>query len=245
MGRVQARDGTLAQATASYHKAMSGVWPKRREQERQEVPLELADYLFAHGAQAQAALELVGLAQQSHIPVTLQERAGRKLLAFHQAMQALSLFQEIVHNDSHDGNAWAGLGEAQFDLKDYQPAGESLKNAVTWGSVDDNATSRLQTVEQILALDPSIRGLAVAERYRRSLDLLQQTSNLLKSCKPPADGAALEMRAARQLKGNRPQNTESIAENISLAEDLWDGNQTWCGSPAPQALALLLPLLAK
>ncbi len=245
MGRVQARDGTLAQTTASYHKAMSGVWPKGREQERQEVPLELADYLFAHGAQAQATLELVGLAQQSHIPATLKERAGRKLLAFHQAMQALSVFQEIVHNDSHDGNAWAGLGESQFDLKDYQPAQESLKNAVTWGSVDDNATSRLQTVEQILALDPAMRGLTVAERYRRSLDLLQQTSDLLKSCKPPADGAALEMRAARQLKGNRPQNTESIAENINLAEDLWQANQKWCGTSAPQPLALLMPLLAK
>ncbi len=232
MGRVEARNGTLAQTIASYHKAMSGVWPKGREQERQEVPLELADYLFAHGAQAQAALELVGLAQQSHIPVTLKERAGRKLLAFHQAMQALSVFQEIVHNDSHDGNAWAGLGEAQFDLKDYQPAEESLKNAVTWGSVDDIATSRLQTVEQILALDPSMRGLTVAERYRRSLDLLQQTLDLAKGCKAaPATGpslSGLEVRAAMQLKQNRPQNTESIAENVNLAEDLWQANQKWC-----------------
>ena len=58
MARITAGEGTLAQVTAAYHKAIFGVWPKAREQEHQEVSLELADYLFKQGAQAEAALEL-------------------------------------------------------------------------------------------------------------------------------------------------------------------------------------------
>jgi hypothetical protein len=130
-------------------------------------------------------------------------------------------------------------------LKDYQSTADSLQNAVTWGTVDDHAASRLQAAQQILSLDPSTQGLPPAERYRRSVYLLQQTLDLVKGCKGALGLSMLQMRATSQLNQNRPENTESVAENISLSVDLWKTNQKSCGTPAPAALTLLMPLLAK
>jgi tetratricopeptide (TPR) repeat protein len=247
MARVTAKEGTLAQTSANYHKAIFGVWPKGREQDRQEAELELADYLFAHGAQAEAALELVGLARQSQTSLAMKERAGRKLLSFHEPGQALAVFQEIVATNPHDGNAWAGLGEAQFDLGNYPSAEVSLQNAATWGSTDQNIDARLKTAQEILSMDPSMRGVSVSERYHHSVTLLQHMLDLVEMCKPTLanapDLSRLIARASQQLKQERPENTEMAGANVSMAEDLWDANQKWCGTSPDPALALLMPLL--
>jgi CIC family chloride channel protein len=245
MARVNAKQGALPQTSASYHKAIFGVWPKGGERERQEAVLELADYLFAHGAQAEAALELVGLARQSQTPLGLKERAAAKLLTFHEPAQAQAIFQEIVAANPHDGNAWSGLGEAQFALADYPSAEVSLKNGATWGSTGQNAAAHLKTTQEILSMDPSMRGLSVSERYHRSVNLLQHMLDLVEMCKPPLanapDVARLISRAENQLKRKRPENTETAAANVTMAQDLWEANQKWCKTPDP-TLDLLMPL---
>jgi tetratricopeptide (TPR) repeat protein len=249
MARVMAKQGTLAQTSAYYHKAIFGVWPKGRELERQEAVLELADYLFAHGAQAEAALELVGLARQSQTSVAMKERAAAKLLSFHEPGQALAVFQEIVGSNPHDGSAWAGLGEAQFNLGDYSSAEVSLQNGATWGTSDQNVTTNLKITQEILSMDPSTRGLSVSARYHRSVNLLQHVLDLVEMCKPPLANAPelsrLIARASQQLKQERPQNTETAGANVSMAEDLWEANQKWCGTSPDPALARLMPLLTK
>jgi tetratricopeptide (TPR) repeat protein len=249
MARVMAKQGTLAQTSAAYHKAIFGVWPKGREQERQEAVLELADYLFAHGAQAEAALELVGLARQNQTTLAMKERAAEKLLSFHEPGQALAVFREIVATNPHDGNAWAGLGEAQFALGDYPSAEVSLQNGATWGSGDQNVAAHLKITQDILSMDPWVRGESVAERYHRSVNLLRHMLDLVEMCKPPLanapDLSRLVARASQQLKQDRSQNTETAGANVSMAEDLWVANQKWCGTSPDPALALVMPLLTK
>jgi tetratricopeptide (TPR) repeat protein len=243
MARITAGEGTLAQVTAAYHKAIFGVWPKAREQEHQEVSLELADYLFKQGAQADAALELSGLAQRPQTPVAMKERVGRKLLAIHEPNHALPIFADVVRTNPQDGNAWAGLGEAQFESAEYQSAQESLQNAEKWGTNED-VDSHLRTAREVLSLDPSARGLTVAEKFRRSAELLRQTLALVSGCDPQAPGLApLVAGATKQMKSNRPENTETAATNITMAEELWEANQKWCIGSASPALKLLMPTL--
>jgi chloride channel protein, CIC family len=249
MARAEAKNATLAQTAASYRKAVFGVWTKGREPDREQVVVELADYLFAHGAQAEAALELVGLARQSQTSLAMKERAATKLLSFHEPAQALAVFQEIVASNPHDGNAWAGLGEAQFALGDYPSAEVSLQNGATWASSDQNLATHLKTTQEILSMDPSVRGASVSERYHRSVNLLRHMLDLVEMCKPPLasapDLSRLVARASQQLKQERPENTETAAANVSMAEELWGANQKWCGASSDPALALLMPLLSK
>jgi tetratricopeptide (TPR) repeat protein len=224
------------------------VWPRGREDERQKLPLELADYLFKQGARAQAALELSSLVQQPQTSVAVKESAGDKLIAIHEPAQAARVFEELVRASPHDGNAWAGLGTAQFDSAEYQASEESLKNAELYGTTED-VEQRLRTAREILSLDPSLRGLRVGERVRRSAELLTQILSLASACQPQA-GSAQELsrlvaNAARQLKSNRPQNTETAAANVNLAGELWEANQKWCRTPASPALTLLMPSLLK
>ncbi len=246
MARITAGEGNLAQTTAAYHKAIFGVWPKAREQEHQEASLELADYLFKQGAQAESALELSGLAQRPQMPVAMKERAGRKLLAIHEPNHAARIFEDLVRTNPQEGNAWAGLGEAQFESANYQSVQESLQNAEKWGTNED-VDSHLRTAREILLLDPSARGLAVAEKFRRSAELLRQTLALVSGCDPPGGNAAELARvvagAAKQLKSNRPENTETAATNVTVAEELWEANRKWCRTSANPAITLLMPTL--
>jgi CIC family chloride channel protein len=248
IARIAVGGGTVVQATAAYHKAIFGVWPRAREQEHQEVTLELADYLFKQGAQAEAALELSGLAQQPQIPTAMKERAAHKLLAIHEPRQAAHVFEKLVATNPHDGNAWAGLGEAQFDLAAYPAAQESLMNALTWGASED-VEQRLRTVREILSLDPSTRGLRPLDRVHHSADLLTQTLALVTACQPPASNAQdlsrLVARATKQSKSHRPENTETATADVTMAGELWEANRKWCGTSASPALQLLMPSLLK
>jgi tetratricopeptide (TPR) repeat protein len=248
MARIAAMDGTRAQVTAAYHKAIFGVWPRAREPEHQEVTMELADYLLKQGAPAEAALELSGLAQQPQTSSVMKKRAGQKLLSIHEPKQAERIFEDLVRANPHDGNAWGGLGEAQFDTGDYQSAQESLKNAEAWGASED-VRPRLETAEEILSMDPSGRGLRPAEKVRRSEELLKQTLALVSPCSRPGSNAQGMSRllesATKQLKSSRPQNTETAAANVALADELWEANRKWCQTPASPALKLLMSALLK
>lgn len=249
VARIWAQEGSVAPATASYHKAIFGVWPRTREQERPAVVLELADYLYKHGAQAEAALELFGMSQQPQTPVALRLRAAQQLLEIHEAKQAVRVFQEILKIENHNGAAWAGLGEAQFDSGDYASARESLENAVTWGRSNENTARLRQAAQEILSLDPSSKALGGRERYRRSAELLKLNLALVSSCNPSADGPAelshLVATAKKELNKNGPENTETAAARLALANEVWAANQKWCKTPASAALQILMPTLSK
>jgi tetratricopeptide (TPR) repeat protein len=249
LARVEAKRGDVTQAKESYHKAIFGVWPHSREQERPEVVLELADYLYKQGAQTEAALELFGMAQQPQAPVALRLRAAHKLLDIHESKQAARAFQKILETDSHNGAAWAGLGKAEFDSGDYASARESLENAVMRGDSDENTGRLLQTSKEILLLDPSSRALGVAERYRRSVELLKQNLALVNTCHPPTDGykevSRLGATAKTLLAKKGPKNAETAAANLALANEVWAANRKWCKTPSSATLQILMPTLSK
>ncbi len=58
-------------------------------------------------------------------------------------------------------------------LDDYRGAQRAFKTALRLNAADSNAATRLELVEQVLELDPTLRGLSAAERYRRSQKVME------------------------------------------------------------------------
>jgi hypothetical protein len=107
-------------------------------------------------------------------------------------------------------------------------------------NASDEATQReLALCERILELDPAVRGLGPAERYRRSAALLEAALGRAEQCLPKvsqaADAQPLRTWAdtARQSLARQPARraSDGAAESdLSLAEELWAASQKLCGA---------------
>ena len=98
------------------------------------------------------------------------------------------MFLNLTARDAQDESAFAGLGEAEFDLADYAVARNALATALRLNPNDTTVQKRLDATGQILALDPTLRGLGESERLKRSQSVLAAILDLLDQCPPTLAG---------------------------------------------------------
>ncbi len=141
----------------------------------------------------------------------------------------------------------AGLGQAEFARGNYRAAERDFQSALRLQPDDKATEQRLQLARTVLQLDPAVRGLSSAERFRRSLKVVEETADETGQCigpTPPADAQALLERAAAVLKARVSAARESeVAEsNLDLAEQMWQVRKKECKAPpaADSPLALVL-----
>ncbi len=118
---------------------------------------------------------------------------------------------------------------------------------------DDQASlQRLEICNQLLLLDPTERGLGQAERFRRSLKLVERTLSETSQCvgqNPSRDLGLLLDKAGKALKAHvtAAHQSEESESNVDLAEQLWQARKKECkAAPASDSpLALVLAKLAQ
>ncbi len=108
------------------------------------------------------------------------------LLAYGLPKEAADLFREVSQRDPQYQAAFAGLGEAEFDLTHYVVARDALRSALRLSPGDAAVQKRLDVCERILALDPTARGLGAAERFHRSQAVLTGVLDALDKCPAPS-----------------------------------------------------------
>ena len=81
-----------------------------------------------------------------------------------------------------DATAYAGLGDAQFDLGQYQAAHAAYRQAVRYDSRDLQSRTQLELVNDIVGLNPMVRGLSISNRLSRSRKLIERTLTELTFC---------------------------------------------------------------
>jgi len=105
-----------------------------------------------------------------------------------------------------------------------------------WKPGDKTLENHLQVCNQILALDPTSRGLSSAERNRRGRLLLERTVHALEFCfaqtgNIPSESAQQLLESAREALATRPnqraysENTDAIFE---MVENLWKQCEDQC-----------------
>jgi tetratricopeptide (TPR) repeat protein len=176
-------------------------------------------------------------------------KSGRLFLQAGSPTHAADVFREILQDDPENADALTGLGEAEFARGNYREAERDFQAALK--SAPDHAEARqmFALANEVLGLDPTIRGLGPTERFRRSLMLLHLTVDDTNRCigqSPPAELADLLDRAAMAQKArvSGAQESEAAESNLDLAEQLWQARRTAC-QPAPAAQSPLALVLAR
>ena len=236
LARVLAQQGRTDDAVLRFQRAALGAWPQKPSENRIQARIELVETLAKAGRNPQAKAELLSLAAQVPNEPATQERVGRMLADFEMPKESADLYRDIVKHNPQDTAAYAGLGEAQFRLGDCVEAREAFRQVLKSDPANQKASGRVDACDRILALDPTLRGLSAAERFRRSLQILEQTLAELSSC-AAASSANDDARTARAALANkrRPSSYSDAAEsNLTLAGRLWSLRLSSC-SPKPAA----------
>ncbi len=226
--RIAAAQGNAADAVKFYRRAIDGSWPAGQEQNRMQARFELAALLEKNGQRTQAVAELLAALGPAARDTTVKKKIGQLLLGYGAPREAADVFRNIAQTDDRDAEAYAGLGEAELAMENYQDARDAFQKALQLNPTDETSKTQFDLSDRVLALDPNARGLRAAARYDRSKELLQAEVMRFDRCQP--GGAAAD--AARKALTNQPRQSEledSADKNLLLAEDLWKQEQKVCG----------------
>ena len=173
LARIAAQQGRTADAVTCYHRAIYGSWPADQAANQVQVRFELAAFLEKAGLRTQATAELLAIIDRVPNDTAAKKRIGRLLLDYGSPRQSADVFRGLVRENNRDAEAYSGLGAAEFAEEQYVAAREAFRSALRLNPSDEATQRELALCERILELDPTVRGLGPAERYRRSAALLE------------------------------------------------------------------------
>lgn len=240
LARVTAAEGDVERALGFYRTALSGSWPADSPQSPAALRIELARTLAKAKQPRQAQAEALSLLADLPEDFATRKDIGRLLLDLGMSREAVELFKTL-RKERQDADVFRGLAEGEFALNSFSEARESFESALRYDPADDTVRKRLHAVEQILELDPHLRRLGAAERYRRSRKLVEANLAVVDACvaslksAPPASLTELESsaRATLQARGRPRSYSDTAEDNVGLADQLYDWRVKLCGPGNP------------
>ncbi len=250
MARVQVKEGQFPEAISYFHRAIYGQWPDDAAASRLRVRFELIDLLAQRDSKEELLAELLPVEDQAPRDLAARARMGRLLLQAGSPVRSANVFRGILQEAPSNAGAYAGLGDAEFAQGNYRTAQRDFQNALRLRPDDAAIRKRLDLCNDLLTLDPTVRGLDSAERLNRSRKLLALTTEDATQCE--GDNPTSEMRvlldeAAKVLKARgRGRQSADAESNLDLAEQIWQTRGKDCKrSVKDSPMALVLDRLAR
>ncbi|HEX3683006.1 MAG TPA: tetratricopeptide repeat protein [Bryobacteraceae bacterium] len=254
--RLRLKEGKLVDSEAYYHRAIYGQWPQDAAAHRMAARLELIDLLVAKNQKEDLLAELLPLEEEARNNPTIQLRLARLFLIAGSPSRAADVYRALVREQPENAQAHEGLGEAELELGDYGAAHAAFKAAFAQTPNDSNLRSKLQLASTLASLDPTPRWLPSAEKYQRSLRILEWAQQDLEKCiQRQPSGASGEQqnlleRAEDAMDYAKPaqMTNESSEGGLSLAEKIWQARLSACGpatAPDEEALRLIMAKLVQ
>lgn len=254
--RLRLKERKVVDAEAYYHRAIYGQWPQDAAAHRMAARLELVDLLVAKNQKQDLLAELLPLEEEARNNPTIQLRLARLLLIAGSPSRAGNVYRALISEQPQNAQAYQGLGEAQLELGDYGAAHAAFKTAFTQRPNDPMLRSKLQLASTLALLDPTPRWLPSAEKYQRSLRILEWAQQDLEKClqmQPPratAEQQTLLEHAEDTMNDPQPaQMTNELSEKaLSLAGKIWQARLSTCGPATPpdeEALRLIMAKLVQ
>jgi tetratricopeptide (TPR) repeat protein len=252
--RLAIRKGNTTEAEAYYHRAIFGEWSGDAAARRVAARLELIERLAGTNRKQELLAELISLEAESLPSVEIRRRVGELFLLAGSPARAASVYQALVEKDPKDTAAYEGLGEAELEEGQYRAAREAFLRAFFRNPNDASIRARLQTLNTVAELDPTLRQLTSGEKYSRSVTILDMTRAALDEClaKTPAansDGNRQLLKTAEgAIAAKAPAHVANEASEgvLSLSEKVWNAHEMACGGGGSNrnALDLIMNKLA-
>ena len=243
LARLAGRDGRYGQAANYFRTAIYGRWPGNPEQNRRATRFELVELLEQHGSPAQVTGEYLTIWEEEPRTDALARRVGLGLLEFGAPREALAVLSSLDDPASTDAELLSAIGMAHFELSEYRQARTYLARALRTDPNDGELQETLDLLDDVLSLDPTVRGLGSNERYRRSREVLERTADYIHGCadplgedmfgppepQPQAVRALMDAAAERIQQRRRPADVTAATEaNQLLAVNLWSLREQVC-----------------
>ena len=251
MARVLFKQGKIEQAKAYYHRAIYGLWPRGAEDNRTAARFELIDLLASTDARQELLAELLPIQDDSTNSLAQRKRIAHLFVVAGSPSRAVTIFRDVLRHDAKDADAYIGLAEAALSLGDFATAKADLVAAQKLSPQDSSSIqARISVTDSVIALDPTQRGLSLAEQYRRSRNLVQLTLASVRKClgtQAPDVAAALGSAGASLVaSAAAASQSQSIDQTLLLAEQLWALRRGRCAAERQEgALALVQNKITK
>lgn len=252
MARVLVKEGRFAEAISYFHRAIYGRWNEDAAQNRLRARFELIDLLAQRNSQEELLAELLPVQGQPRLDLRARTRIGRLFLLAGSPARATEVFRGILNDAPGNAEAYAGLGEAEFARGNYGAAQRDFQTTLRLAPNDQATRRRLDLCNELLILDPTMRGLSPMERFRRSVRLVELTLDDTRRCtgqNPSPELQELLDKAKTALKAHvgAARQSEASESNLDLAEQLWQTRKKECQSPPPSdsPVALVVARLAR
>jgi tetratricopeptide (TPR) repeat protein len=243
--RLRTREGNATEAEAFYHRAIYGEWPGDAARHRVETRMELVDELVKRGRKQELLAELISLEAEPAAGMEIRKRLAELFLDAGSPARAADIYRAITAKDPADIAAAEGLGEAELEQGQYNAARAAFLQGFFQHPNNASVLSHLETLNTVVALDPTLRQLTSEEKYRRSLLILDMARAGLTQC---AAGNPVLAAASAQVPDKTPAHvTNEDAEKVlAAAEQIWRARNEACSADSlrTDALNLLMKKLA-
>ncbi len=251
MARVLVKEGRFREAVSYYHRAVYGQWSQDAAANQLRARFELIDLLAHRDSKEELLAELLPIEDQPPRDWKMRARLGQLFLQEGSPARAAALFRGVLHDAPANADAYAGLGEAEFAQSQYRSAQRDFQTALRLEPDNQTARKNLDLANELLTLDPTLRGLGQEERFRRSVKLVELTGAEAGQCaggNPAPDLQALLDTAEEAVnpRVSAARQSDAAESNLDLAEQLWAARKE-CKPPPPadSPLALVMARIAQ
>jgi tetratricopeptide (TPR) repeat protein len=259
MARVLEREGRPDDAASYYHRAIYGRWDADAPARRLEARMALVDLLARTGAKQELLAELLPLADSTIGTRALRRRVAHLFIVAGAPERAVGPFREMLRADPRDGDAYAGLGEAQLALGNFATARADLLEATRLLGDSARTAEALAVADSALALDPTPRRMDVQERQARADRVLALVLDLAGRCEPLPPATLMDSARAMLLppapdssgigrtEGAATASVAAVREEtesmLDLASALWSARGPRCSASSSRAEERALALV--
>ena len=184
--------------------------------------------------------ELLLLENEPALDLATKKQIAAMFLRAGSAERAADAYRGLIREDRNDADNFVGLGQAEILDGDYRAAENAFLGALRRRLEDPRIQSQLQMVAKLATLDPTVRRLSSAEKYRRSVAIRDLAREELNAC----------LKNAAPVKPEKvvgPMTNEMAEARLDEAEKIWKQREESCKQPASadDPLPLLMKKLAQ
>jgi tetratricopeptide (TPR) repeat protein len=250
--RLKLKEGNFSDAVAYYHRAIYGNWGRNAAPQRRAVRMELVHLLIENNHKQELLPELISLEADSPSDPDSQKQLAALFMTAESPGRAAAIYESMVEKEPKDIQANEGLGTAELQLGQYRAAHEAYERAFLQNPNNASIRGHLQVLNTVTGLDPTLRQLTSAEKYRRSVRILEMAREGLDVCVAKGSGSSVdadlikEADAAVSAKAPVHATNEAAEGVLSLAQRVWRAEEMCQGIKAAEGnpLALIMRKLA-